>query len=1137
MYEKLLLAAGGGIIDRVQQSEQDNCAVIAIGLGGTGVDALRNLKQKLYNRVKPDDPNAVVPVYSHVKFLAVDTDKRDMVQKAKTSTETEDGALGELNLSSEFFDISYDKKISSLFQMMRSSLARDPVYREWLQFDKIDAAEADNGAGGIRQLGRFLLMQKAEQFVAKVQEMVHQAMTGLGSCPVDIHIFSGMGGGTGAGTFLDACYLVQRALRNEGVGNYKTMGYFFLPDVNLAKEGLSSETRTYIKSNGYASMQELDYCMNLEHNGDEWHQMYPGAIGEIRTAHPPVEWCHLVSATTSSGAVVPEAYRYSLNVVTDYVMDFLVRSDSANSFDLNSHFSNVTSNKAYIRKNAGACYDYLILGAASAVIPFKQVLTYLASGVFAGFEYVQNRVPTIEESRGFQQRIGFTFDQVLYRVRMGIDMSFPVPDVKPRDVQENERLVVTWFQSMFARVEGTLAKNLRDLSSVPPTYAPTIGGAVVGNSSLMANVLSELRVAMSSPAAGPAYAASLVRGTSGSDLLAACTGIREEARSRRDHAQFQLDDHLYFQQQQAQNAFRHANVLNIGRHFRNFVNQTRNLYLTQAEVLTYQTVMNLMDAVTEHVRRLANEFTDPFRKTMANLFTVFAANRAELEAFADKKNPYEMPLVSMNDLLPTLNATLNSLDVPSVARDFMGELLTEEGIKSWGPNGNESNMAHIVSQFFLNRFSVYSTRSLSEFLQDKYKTTDPIRLANNIYNDLLQVVNDNAAPLFWTEMGYNVNDACAIGYVTVPQLAAEVVDAAKMLAEAQANQKLTVRETTVRDRISILRCLIGVPMWGYKGVKQYELDSSPRPGKHLYEKAEYVEGVPQVESRDWNLLPSPTPKSVMTEQNNPLVLERAESAVSAYDRGIAGGVIQKTVTGFEVRVIASSFMTEFRSKFEVAKDKPNDEKLDAQAALRSMSENRVYEPGNTVLSTELRPGNEDIERVLCIDRLVNAPKIQELIESELAKCDEMAADIDALEPKVDKDLDEFRKALFTGVIRLDLPRVTYVNSEFGDETVLSKPQMERGGVPLYQAFLSFKQLDPEVRASIVEETSKIINMDKLPDEVTEACRALTEVLADKKGLVSVANVEFPREVSDVKALIKDVEDSLNLFVRHYYIKL
>ena len=336
----------------------------------------------------------------------------------------------------------------------------------------------------------------------------------------------------------------------------------------------------------------------------------------------------------------------------------------------------------------------------------------------------------LRKSRGFQQRIGFTFDQVLYRVRMGIDMSFPVPDVKPRDAQENERLVVTWFQSMFARVEGTLARNLRDLSAVPPTYAPTIGGAVVGNSSLMANVLSELRVAMSSPAAGPAYAATLVRGTSGSDLLAACTGIREEARSRRDHAQFQLDDHLYFQQQQAQNAFRHANVLNIGRHFRDFVNQTRNLYLTQAEVLTYQTVMNLMDAVAEQVRRLANEFTDPFRKTMANLFTVFAANRAELEAFADKKNPYEMPLVSMNDLLPTLNATafVVSTQDGKINRGFEAIYTEMERLRRHGFTQSEfertqKNLLRSVERSYTNRNDRYNGSFVQTYLSNFQKNT------------------------------------------------------------------------------------------------------------------------------------------------------------------------------------------------------------------------------------------------------------------------------------------------------------------------------------------------------------------------------------------------------------------------------
>ena len=36
MYENLLLSAGGGIVDRVLQCAQDDFAVLAIGLGGTG---------------------------------------------------------------------------------------------------------------------------------------------------------------------------------------------------------------------------------------------------------------------------------------------------------------------------------------------------------------------------------------------------------------------------------------------------------------------------------------------------------------------------------------------------------------------------------------------------------------------------------------------------------------------------------------------------------------------------------------------------------------------------------------------------------------------------------------------------------------------------------------------------------------------------------------------------------------------------------------------------------------------------------------------------------------------------------------------------------------------------------------------
>lgn len=1140
MYEQLLLTAGGGIIDRVQQSEQDSCAVVAIGLGGTGSDCLRSLKEKIYNRVKPDDPDAVVPEYKHIRFLAVDTDRRAMRQRAEKAAQSSDGALGELDMSSEFFDISYDKKISELFKTLRTNLARDRVYNEWLQFDKINAAEADNGAGGIRQLGRFLLMQKAEQFVAKVQELIRQAMTGLGVCPVYVHIFSGMSGGTGAGTFLDVCYLVQRALANEGVGNYKTMGYFFLPDVNLAQEGLPTETRTYIRSNGYASMQELDYCMNFEHNGDSWHQAYPGGIGDIVTSRPPVEWCHLVSATTSAGAVVPEAYSYALNVVTDYVMDFLVRPDDVNSINLESHFSNVTSYKTYVRKAAGACYDYLVLGAASAVIPFKQVLTYLASGVFAGFEDVQRRVPTQQESESFQKRIGLTYDQVLNRVRRNVDLSFPNPEVKAKDAQDNEKLVVSWFQEMQANGFGALAKNYADLSAEPATYAPPADAAVAGSRSLIAAVLAEVRSIMVNPELGPAYAAALVSGTAGSDLIAACEGVREQARQRRDHEQYQLDSHIYQSQKQAQNAFRSAKFGSRYAKLKPFINHTRNAYLTEVEVKTYQTVMDLMDTLKDQLRRMSNNFTGAFRKTMADLFSVFAANRTELEAFADKKNPYETPLVEMKELLPTLNSTLRELDVTSVARELMADLISPEGVLGWGPNGDESLLAHRVSRFFLDRFSAYSSRSLSDFLKDKYNTTNPTHLANFVYNDLLRVVNDSAAPLFWSEMGYKVTDACAIGYVTVPQMSPAVVEAAGMLAKAETTQKLTVRETTVRDRISILRCLTGVPMWGYKGVKQYEADSAPRAGKHLYERAEYVEGVSPADaaerSRDWSLLPSPTPLSVMSDQNDPAARERAQAAVDLYDKALAAGVVEKTPAGYEIRFLDDAFMANFHGKFTAAKDKPNDVKLETQAELKGLSEKRVYDSQRIILSTELRSGNEDIERILCIDKLGEAPRLQEKIRAELAKAQEIDADIEALEPKVDKDFDGFRKGLFTGVIELKLPLITYTD-EFGDQTVLSKLQMEHGGVPLYQAYLSFKGMDPALREQIAREADEVLSQDVLPDQVTEACSALKEELANKRDFVAIANEEFPREVADVKELARNLEDALSVFVRRYRIRV
>ena len=83
VIKKLLLSTGGGIISPKQQAEQvENTASIFIGLGGTGIDAIRTIKTEVYLRLKPDNTDAVVPTYKHIRFLGIDT-----TEKTKGSVE------------------------------------------------------------------------------------------------------------------------------------------------------------------------------------------------------------------------------------------------------------------------------------------------------------------------------------------------------------------------------------------------------------------------------------------------------------------------------------------------------------------------------------------------------------------------------------------------------------------------------------------------------------------------------------------------------------------------------------------------------------------------------------------------------------------------------------------------------------------------------------------------------------------------------------------------------------------------------------------------------------------------------------------------------------------------------------------
>ena len=201
MFNQLLLSTGGGILSNTQKDAQEACATVAIGLGGTGVSCLRNLKRQVYDRLQADDPNDPMPNYSHIKFLAVDTDKSSLEA---------DGKINSLDEVTEFFDIS-SADIQGLLKDTRR-LAGTPECT-WLKTSNPEKGEpglkilsATAGAGGVRQIDRLLMIEKSDAFVAKISQQVNEAKSALPrGVDVNVHILSGRGGGTGSGTFLDVC--------------------------------------------------------------------------------------------------------------------------------------------------------------------------------------------------------------------------------------------------------------------------------------------------------------------------------------------------------------------------------------------------------------------------------------------------------------------------------------------------------------------------------------------------------------------------------------------------------------------------------------------------------------------------------------------------------------------------------------------------------------------------------------------------------------------------------------------------------------------------------------------------------------------------------------------------------------------
>ncbi len=1144
VYTKLLLSAGGGVVSTQQQAQQaENTASILIGLGGTGIDCLRTIKTQVYSRLKPDDPEAAAPTYAHIRFLGVDS-----AEKTKGTVKSEEeiskaDALLPLD-DTEFFSIA-DPNVKKNFANYLALEQRTEL--AWLDWKNIDAPDLGKaGAGGIRQVGRYMMMEKSALFLSRIEQEINSAKSGLSQPTVNIHIFSGLSGGTGAGCFLDVCYMVRSIA--DKVGGVTIFGYFFLPDVNLSKIPFSdTKTRAYIPKNGYASMQELDYCMQLQHNGGGFVQEYQGH-NKIDWKSGPVDMCHLICSTNSAGDVIPNAYDYAMNVTTEYVMDFLTYSDEA--FGLSEQLSNFRQkiNTGNGEKVIGSNLAYCVIGASCASIPLREINTYLASELFSEFSTIANNIPTksdveklavnslAKNARSMEEIYNSLYREV--RDGAGDDYSPYADDWKfVRDYGNSD--MVTHYTNQTAAKKNRLETNAKSMSDSE------------NKESLIGRVEEQLSYILKDITTGPIFAYRMISAAESHNLLNIIDGLIQENTSRwnQEAAQNDLRTRDYEgAKSDFENRTRRKFADNDEKRFNDYEYYLMILQQHFLAVSVYEKLNRLLRDFRKQISDASAGYYIKLSRVMETLINTFKENRDALasEKIMQSSSSFSIPMMTIAELKKPLDEEIEKINVRGMMDTFMQLLIDNE--TEWILE-DENKVTKLVTKFFVETaFEGFANRTITSFLKDKYDLDNDEQLANRVYEDWMKLLTAKASPLFYFNGSiWRESQTSKLAFLSIPTSSSPIKAAAKKMYDTDPLWR--TKESALTDRIYVMCSACALPLSSYNNCEEYEAAffSTTDAGRHYY----VGKPIPGMLFDDWGDLSSLTPQSmIMLEKAPDRMRVIVQKGQKIYDRAEKCGMFDdknRICLPDKDKIVQIEALIQTANDF-ASKMTRQDEVQEATRLINELStaysipmKTSEYAMQNDGFAERIETKNRVRK-----DHFVSAPAYQIIVEKALndvsALQDAISQAKEKLQAKVDhiqvgnRNVVDYCDALFTGVISIQGLAVVYKQIQYGtvcQEHVLSKrgEGYEFGMIPVYQGFLNYQKLDSNIRADIRKVVDERYNSDS--PELHETGTQLKIELSDEKISSWVQRASSFEQRAEIIEFLGKMKQQFNIFCMDY----
>ena len=632
-----------------------------------------------------------------------------------------------------------------------------------------------------------------------------------------------------------------------------------------------------------------------------------------------------------------------------------------------------------IDKKHGANYTYGLLGASNAVVPMREITTYLSSKLFEEMAKIGRELPIDDDIAAIAQDNGLTYQQLQKSVleRTSCQMPLILLDYRLfRNMSEEDldmkgalilpEMIMRPYEKMQEDMVNRIEANAQALTK-PWTWDAV--GKDATSESKVCRVFHALSALVSNPLCGPTYAAAALNGSARKNLVALLRGVLDQAKEEHGNYAKNMDNRCE-EVKQARTRFLHPRPLQSRKKlFGEFMAQVQRYYSDDSRIKMLERMEIMLLKMIPQFEQLAEDCFDVYVRVTRNLTETFhenyqtLTNRSSSKAVAD---PFSIPLMTVENMKESLDQAVSNMKLDQEMSAFHSFFFRNNGV--W-KSGDEKKIAKSVSTYLVRKFDGYTQKTLTDYLEIRFNAANAGELTNKVYEEILKPLEDRATPLFWKEPTYQIDNASLLEYCYVPDESAAIREAARKM-ELVSPELLTVT-SKIADRISIVRCTMGIPMYAYGGTRKYlEIYRKDKnAGKHLYE---CTKGDP----RDWRKLPDLIPFSMIQEKTG-----REKELEFLYEEAVNQGIIrQNPENTSEYQIVVKPPIDKVVSAVKRAVKEKNLEKLEELLKkLEKLSEN----PDSDKIYIVPNDGGWGDKEVVCKDYVMASPAYIQIIRKEL----------------------------------------------------------------------------------------------------------------------------------------------------------